>query len=96
MCKDIKVSSDIPATKLKRAVNTGILSLTKEQLHGSGATLCVHPETAMKIQKAKRAGRGVRLLITPHEIEYPMTVLNAETSMADLSGLRSGAPQIWL
>ncbi|GMF22346.1 unnamed protein product [Phytophthora fragariaefolia] len=74
--KDIKVSSDIPATKLKRAVKTGILSLTKEQLHGSGATLCVHPETALKIQKAKRAGRGVRILITSHEVEYPMTVLN--------------------
>ncbi|KAE8887363.1 hypothetical protein PF005_g13326 [Phytophthora fragariae] len=30
----------------------------------------------MKIQKARRANRGVRLLITPHEIEYPMTALN--------------------
>ncbi|GMF28899.1 unnamed protein product [Phytophthora fragariaefolia] len=52
------------------------LSLTKDQLHGSGATLTVHPETAMKVQKAKRTNRGVRLLITPHEIEYPMVALS--------------------
>lgn len=76
MYKDICVSSDIPAIKLKRAAKSGILSLTKEQLHGSGATLAVHPETAMKIIKAKRANRGVRILITPHEIIYPMTELN--------------------
>jgi hypothetical protein len=76
MYEEISVSSDIPAIKLKRAVKSGILSLTKEQLHGSGATLAVHPETAMKIIKAKRANRGVRILITPHEIEYPMVALN--------------------
>jgi hypothetical protein len=36
----------------------------------------VHPETAQKIMKAKRANRGVRILITPHEIQYPMVSLN--------------------
>ncbi|GMF60154.1 unnamed protein product [Phytophthora fragariaefolia] len=76
MYSEIEVSSNIPVAKLKPAVKTGILSLTKEQLHGSGATLAVHPETAMKVQNAKVANRGVRLLITPHEIEYPITVLN--------------------
>ncbi|GMF44543.1 unnamed protein product [Phytophthora fragariaefolia] len=73
-----------------------ILSLTKEQLHGSGATLAVHPETAMKVQKAKRANRGVRLLITPHEIEYPMVALSgggmhgASIWSKIWSGLKSG------
>ncbi|GMF48363.1 unnamed protein product [Phytophthora fragariaefolia] len=76
MYSEIEVSSNIPVAKLKRAVKTGILNLTKEQLHGSGATLAVHPETAMKVQKAKRANRGVRLLITPHEIEYSMIALS--------------------
>jgi len=76
MYQEISVSSDIPAIKLKRASRSGVLSLTKEQLHGSGASLAVHPETAMKILKAKRANRGVRILITPHEIEYPMVALN--------------------
>ncbi|GMF30386.1 unnamed protein product [Phytophthora lilii] len=76
MYSEIAVSSDIPTAKLKRAVKTGVLSLTKDQLHGSGATLAVHPDTAMKIQKAKRSNRGVRILITPHEIEYPMVALN--------------------
>ncbi|GMF34556.1 unnamed protein product [Phytophthora fragariaefolia] len=72
MYSEIEVSSNIPIAKLRRAYKTGVLSLTKDQLHGSGATLAVHPETAMKVQKAKRANRGVHLLITPHEIEYPM------------------------
>jgi len=76
MYQEIAVASNIPQAKLKRAVKTGILNLTKEQLHGSGATLAVHPETAMKIVKSKRANRGVRILITPHEISYPMTALN--------------------
>ncbi|GMF39104.1 unnamed protein product [Phytophthora fragariaefolia] len=73
---EIEVSSNIPIAKLRRAYKTGVLSLTKDQLHGSGATLAVHPETAMKVQKAKRANRGVRLLITPHEIEYPIVALS--------------------
>jgi hypothetical protein len=76
MYKEISVSSDIPAAKLRRAAKSGILSLTKEQLHGAGASLAVHPETTQKIMKAKRANRGVRILITPHEIQYPMVALN--------------------
>ncbi|GMG16519.1 unnamed protein product [Phytophthora fragariaefolia] len=96
MYSEIEVSSNILVAKLKRAVKTGILSLTKEQLHGSGATLAVHPETAMKVQKAKRANRGVRLLITPHEIEYPMVALSgggmhgASIWSKIWSGLKSG------
>jgi len=35
MYKEVSVSSDIPATKLRRAAKSGILSLTKEQLHVS-------------------------------------------------------------
>ncbi|GMF27798.1 unnamed protein product [Phytophthora lilii] len=76
MYSEISVSSDIPVAKLHQAAKTGVLSLTKDQLHGSGATLHIHPETAMKVQKAKKANRGVRLMITPHEIAYPMTSLN--------------------
>ncbi|GMF21775.1 unnamed protein product [Phytophthora lilii] len=30
----------------------------------------------MKVKKAKKANRGVRLMITPHEIAYPMTPLS--------------------
>jgi hypothetical protein len=86
MYSEIKISSDVPATKLRRAVKSGILSLTKQELNGSGATLMVHPESAMKIQRAMQAGRGVRVMITPHEIQYPMEALSG-------GGLHGGS--IW-
>ncbi|ETI33321.1 hypothetical protein L914_21700 [Phytophthora nicotianae] len=72
MYKELSVSSSIPQKRLLKAAETGHLSLTKADLSGSGATLHLHPESYEKVIKAKRANRGCRLCITPHEIEYPM------------------------
>ena len=73
MYKDLSVSADIPEAKLRRAAKTGVFTLSKSDLSGSGASLTVHPETYQKIMKAKKSGKGTRIHITPHEIEYAMT-----------------------
>jgi hypothetical protein len=69
--KELAVSSSIPESKLKRAFKTGTLSLTKDELAGSDATLHLHPESYAKALKARKAGKGTRLTITHKEIGYP-------------------------
>lgn len=71
MYKEIQVSSDVPESKLKRAFKHGTLTLTKDELKGSGATLHLHPESYAKALKARKAGKGTRLAITHKEIGYP-------------------------
>ncbi|KAL3659470.1 hypothetical protein V7S43_015461 [Phytophthora oleae] len=71
MLKEISVSSDIPVAKLKSAFKTGTLSLTKDELQGSGATLHLHPESYAKALRAHKSGKGTRLAITHKEIGYP-------------------------
>eukprot|EP00644_Phytophthora_capsici_P015310 jgi/Phyca11/113293/e_gw1.24.438.1 len=71
MYKELPVSSEIPESKLKRAFKTGILSLKKDELAGSGATLHLHPESYTKAIKARNAGKGTLLSITKKEISYP-------------------------
>ncbi|GMF09438.1 unnamed protein product [Phytophthora lilii] len=69
--KELSVSSTIPEAKLKRAFKTGTLSLSKDDLSGTGATLHLHPESYAKAVKAHKAGKGTRLTITKKEIGYP-------------------------
>ncbi|KAJ8572054.1 hypothetical protein ON010_g4778 [Phytophthora cinnamomi] len=69
MYRELVISSGVPAHKLRKAVKTGKLSLTAAELQGSGAKLHIHPESHEKALKAKKAGRGVRLHITKHEIK---------------------------
>ncbi|GMF33841.1 unnamed protein product [Phytophthora lilii] len=72
MYKELKVSSSIPAKRLLKAANGGSLQLTKADLAGSDAVLHLHPESYAKVMKAKKAGKGSRIIITPNEIRYPM------------------------
>lgn len=74
--KELKVSSDIPASKLHRAFKNDTLSLTAAELRGSGATLHLHPESYAKALKAQKVGKGTRLAITKKEIGYPFKHLN--------------------
>ncbi|EEY55387.1 uncharacterized protein PITG_09332 [Phytophthora infestans T30-4] len=60
---------DVPAPKLTKALKTGKLSLTSDQLKGSGFVIHLHPASYEKALKAHKAGRGVRLDITRHEIK---------------------------
>ncbi|KAG3105533.1 hypothetical protein PI124_g4893 [Phytophthora idaei] len=69
MYQELIISSAAPAHKLRKAVKTGKLSLTAAELSGTGAKLHIHPESHEKALKAKKAGRGVRLHITKHEIK---------------------------
>ncbi|EGZ14579.1 hypothetical protein PHYSODRAFT_510051 [Phytophthora sojae] len=69
MYNELIISSGVPAHKLRKAANTGKLSLTAAELQGSGAKIHLHPESHEKALKAKKAGRGVRLHITKHEIK---------------------------
>ncbi|KAG3064378.1 hypothetical protein PI125_g24203 [Phytophthora idaei] len=69
MCRELKVSSDIPAPKLSKAFKTGKLSLTADQLKGSGSVIHLHSASYEKAIKARKAGRGVRLDITRHEVK---------------------------
>jgi hypothetical protein len=74
--KELSVSSAIPEAKLKRAFKTGTLTLSKDELSGSGATLHLHPESYAKAIKATKAGKGTRLTITKKEIGYPFKHMN--------------------
>ncbi|KAG3239746.1 hypothetical protein PI124_g15327 [Phytophthora idaei] len=69
MYRELTVSSDIPAPKLTKAFKTGMLSLTADQLKGSGSIIHLHPASYEKAIKARKAGRGVRLDITRHEVK---------------------------
>ncbi|GMF22306.1 unnamed protein product [Phytophthora lilii] len=62
-------SSDVPSRKLTKAFKTGKLSLTANELKGSGSIIHLHPASYEKALKARKAGRGVRLDITRHEVK---------------------------
>ncbi|KAG2875190.1 hypothetical protein PC115_g23968 [Phytophthora cactorum] len=63
------MSSDVPAPKLTKAFKTGKLSLTSSELKSSGSVIHLHPASYEKALKARKAGRGVRLDITRHEVK---------------------------
>ncbi|KAG3068288.1 hypothetical protein PI125_g23453 [Phytophthora idaei] len=69
MYRELTVSSDVPAPKLTKAFKTGMLSLTADQLKGSGSIIHLHPASYEKAIKARKAGRGVRLDVTRHEVK---------------------------
>ncbi|EGZ28974.1 hypothetical protein PHYSODRAFT_467278 [Phytophthora sojae] len=69
MYRELTISSDIPARKLSKAFKTGKLSLTSNELKGSGSVIHLHPTSYEKAIKARKAGRGVRLDITKHEVK---------------------------
>ncbi|KAG2760135.1 hypothetical protein PC129_g20516 [Phytophthora cactorum] len=69
MYRELTISSDVPAPKLAKAFKTGKLSLSGQQLKGSGSVIHLHPASYEKAIKARKAGRGVRLDITRHEVK---------------------------
>ncbi|GMF14353.1 unnamed protein product [Phytophthora fragariaefolia] len=69
MYRELTISSDVSAPKLDKAVKTGKLSLTSSELKGSGSVIHLHPSSYDKALKARKAGRGVRLDITRHEVK---------------------------
>ncbi|RAW28805.1 hypothetical protein PC110_g14814 [Phytophthora cactorum] len=69
MYRELTVSSDVPSRKLTKAFKTGKLSLTANELKGSGSVIHLHPASYEKALKARKAGRGVRLDITRHEVK---------------------------
>ncbi|GMF48335.1 unnamed protein product [Phytophthora fragariaefolia] len=69
MYRELTISSDVSPPKLKKAFKTGKLSLTSSELKGSGSVIHLHPSSYDKALKARKAGRGVRLDITRHEIK---------------------------
>ncbi|RAW23499.1 hypothetical protein PC110_g20068 [Phytophthora cactorum] len=68
MYRELTISSDVPARKLTKAFKTGKLSLTANELKGSGSVIHLHLASYEKALKARKAGRGVRLDITRHEV----------------------------
>ncbi|GMF26953.1 unnamed protein product [Phytophthora lilii] len=69
MYRELTISSDVPAVKLTKALKTSKLSVTANQLKGSGSVIHLHPASYEKALKSRKAGRGVRLDITRHEIK---------------------------
>ncbi|KAG2783093.1 hypothetical protein Pcac1_g7066 [Phytophthora cactorum] len=54
---------------LTKAFKTGKLSLASSELKSSGSVIHLHPASYEKALKARKAGRGVRLDITRHEVK---------------------------
>ncbi|KAG2878330.1 hypothetical protein PC119_g26861 [Phytophthora cactorum] len=69
MYRELTISSDVPARELTKAFKTGKLSLTANELKGSGSVIHLHPTSYEKAVKARKVGRGVRLDITRHEVK---------------------------
>ncbi|KAE9023812.1 hypothetical protein PR003_g14011 [Phytophthora rubi] len=69
MYRELTISSNVPAPKLRKAFKTGKLSLTSNELQGSGSIIHLHPASCEKAIKARKDGRGVRLDITKHEVK---------------------------
>ncbi|KAG2799101.1 hypothetical protein PC129_g10581 [Phytophthora cactorum] len=69
MYRELTISSDVPAAKLTKALKTEKLSITADELKSSGSVLHLYPASYEKVLKARKAGRGVRLDITRHEIK---------------------------
>ncbi|KAG2759986.1 hypothetical protein Pcac1_g28029 [Phytophthora cactorum] len=69
MYRELTISSGVPERKLTKAVKTGKLSLTADELKGTGSVIHLHPASHEKTLKARKAGRGVRLDITKHEVK---------------------------
>ncbi|GMF56770.1 unnamed protein product [Phytophthora fragariaefolia] len=89
MYRELTISSDVPAAKLTKALKTGKLSLTANQLKGSGSVIHLHPASYEKALKARKAGRGVRLDITRHEIKKGYKKLQGGSIWSKIkSGLR--------
>ncbi|GMF35006.1 unnamed protein product [Phytophthora lilii] len=65
MCRKFTISSDVPAAKLTKALRTGKLSLTANQLKGSASVIHLYPTSYEKAVKARKT----RLDITRHEIK---------------------------
>lgn len=56
--------------KLKKALKTGVLTLTASELKPNDFKLLLHPENAKKVRAAQKANRGVRLNVTHGEAEH--------------------------
>ncbi|EEY64714.1 uncharacterized protein PITG_16149 [Phytophthora infestans T30-4] len=69
MYRELTISSNVQERKLTKAVKTGKLSLTADELKGSGSVIHLHPASHEKALKARRADSGVRLDITKHEVK---------------------------
>ncbi|GMF43751.1 unnamed protein product [Phytophthora fragariaefolia] len=69
MYRELTISSDVSAPKLKKAFKTGKLSLTSSDLKGSGSVIHLHPSSYDKALKVRKAGRRIRLDITRLEVK---------------------------
>ncbi|KAK1933552.1 hypothetical protein P3T76_011766 [Phytophthora citrophthora] len=80
--------------KLTKALKTGKLSLTADQLKGIGSVIHLHPASYEKAIKARKAERGVRLDITKHEIKKGYKRAQGGSIWSKDSGLLSHAADV--
>ncbi|GMF19305.1 unnamed protein product [Phytophthora lilii] len=71
-----------------QAFKNGKLSLTANELKGSGSIIYLHPASYEKAIKARKAGRGVRLDITRHEVKKVIRELK-EVAFGPRAAIRS-------
>jgi len=62
----------LSTSKLKKAVKTGKLTLSKEDLAGNSYTLHLHPETHKRFQKAQKGKKGITINQLINEIKADM------------------------
>ncbi|EEY60102.1 uncharacterized protein PITG_12414 [Phytophthora infestans T30-4] len=62
MYRELTISSEVPAAKLTKALKTGNLSLTANQLKGAGPVIHIHPASYEKALKARKAGRAFKFV----------------------------------
>jgi hypothetical protein len=89
--REVRVSSQIPKTKLSRALKGGTLSLSRDELIGN-VPMLLHPANAAKVIAAQKANKGVRMDITNGEIAHDLSN-HQGGSLWD--SLRSGFTSLW-
>jgi hypothetical protein len=80
---------DLTSNNVTKLINGHPIQLRKEQLMGNKHYLVVHPATHTRLSKAKAAGKGARLSLTPQEL-----TASGEGFMDILRGIKKGATWI--
>lgn len=64
-----KLPLDLTKAQVNKLLKGGMIQLSPVQLQGKQHYILVHPSTHKKAVKAKRLGKGVRIMLTPDECE---------------------------
>ena len=92
----VRVSGSIDEDKLKKAVRSGKITFSADQLKGN-KPLLIHPFCAKNIKKAQAKGRGiVSMPLAASDILYDMELHGSKSIWAWMDGMRTKKAYNWI